>query len=152
LKEEGGVGDMGIFTGEEGPKLRERGGAGGVAKVGEREATGMERGRVRLGYTFGDVWVGTCTAPARPPALHLHVFPFSASWKVINVFHSNLNVFIETFKFEWKTRQNSLVGTCAAPACFPFSVSVVPQSEKVRPKPLYVCPGCSIHTYSNNMI
>jgi hypothetical protein len=30
--------------------------------------------------------------------------------------------------------------------------SVIPRSEKVEPKPLYVYPGCSIHTYSNNMI
>jgi hypothetical protein len=29
---------------------------------------------------------------------------------------------------------------------------VIPRSEKVGPKPLYVCPRCSIHTYSNNMI
>jgi hypothetical protein len=29
---------------------------------------------------------------------------------------------------------------------------VIPQSKKVELKPLYVCPGCSIHTYSNNMI
>jgi hypothetical protein len=29
---------------------------------------------------------------------------------------------------------------------------VIPQSKKVELKPLYVCPGCSLHTYSNNMI
>jgi hypothetical protein len=29
---------------------------------------------------------------------------------------------------------------------------VTPLSEKVGLKPLYVCPRCSIHTYSNNMI
>jgi hypothetical protein len=29
---------------------------------------------------------------------------------------------------------------------------VLPRSEKVEPKPLYVCLGCLIHTYSNNMI
>jgi hypothetical protein len=29
---------------------------------------------------------------------------------------------------------------------------VIPQSERVEPNPLYVCPGCSNHTYSNNMI
>jgi hypothetical protein len=29
---------------------------------------------------------------------------------------------------------------------------VIPRSKKVEPKPLYVCPGCSNHTYSNNMI
>jgi hypothetical protein len=27
-----------------------------------------------------------------------------------------------------------------------------PGSEKTKPKPLYVCPGCSNHTYSNNMV
>jgi hypothetical protein len=27
-----------------------------------------------------------------------------------------------------------------------------PGSEKIKPKPLYVCPGCSNHTYSNNMV
>jgi hypothetical protein len=26
------------------------------------------------------------------------------------------------------------------------------RSERVETKPLYVCLGCSIHTYSNNMI
>jgi hypothetical protein len=31
-------------------------------------------------------------------------------------------------------------------------VVVIPRSEKVGPKPLYVCPGCSIHMHSNNMI
>jgi hypothetical protein len=30
--------------------------------------------------------------------------------------------------------------------------SVIPQSDRVEPKPLYVCPRCSNHTYSNNMI
>jgi hypothetical protein len=29
---------------------------------------------------------------------------------------------------------------------------VIPRSEKEEPKPLHVCPGCSNHTYSNNMI
>jgi hypothetical protein len=28
---------------------------------------------------------------------------------------------------------------------------VIPQFERVEPKPLYVCPRCSNHTYSNNM-
>jgi hypothetical protein len=38
------------------------------------------------------------------------------------------------------------------------NISYVPQplshpgSEKIKPKPLYVCPGCSNHTYSNNMV
>jgi hypothetical protein len=31
-------------------------------------------------------------------------------------------------------------------------VFVIPRSEKEGTKPLYVCPGCSNHTYSNNMI
>jgi hypothetical protein len=30
--------------------------------------------------------------------------------------------------------------------------SVIPHSEKEGMKPLYVCPGCSNHTYRNNMI
>jgi hypothetical protein len=29
---------------------------------------------------------------------------------------------------------------------------VIPRSEKVEPKPPYVCLECSNHTYSNNMI
>jgi hypothetical protein len=29
---------------------------------------------------------------------------------------------------------------------------VIPWSDRVEPKPLYVCLGCSNHTYSNNMI
>jgi hypothetical protein len=29
---------------------------------------------------------------------------------------------------------------------------VIPRSKKMEPKPLYVCSGCSNHTYSNNMI
>jgi hypothetical protein len=29
---------------------------------------------------------------------------------------------------------------------------VIPHSEKEGRKPPYVCPGCSNHTYSNNMI
>jgi hypothetical protein len=32
------------------------------------------------------------------------------------------------------------------------STSVKPRSEIVKTKPPYVCPGCFIHTYSNNMI
>jgi hypothetical protein len=30
--------------------------------------------------------------------------------------------------------------------------SVIPRSEIAGTKPPYVCPGCFIHTYSNNMI
>jgi hypothetical protein len=33
-----------------------------------------------------------------------------------------------------------------------MDASVIPRSEKEGTKPLYVCPGCSNHTYSNNMI
>jgi hypothetical protein len=29
---------------------------------------------------------------------------------------------------------------------------IIPRCEEVELKPLYVCSGCSIHTYSNNMI
>jgi hypothetical protein len=29
---------------------------------------------------------------------------------------------------------------------------VIPRSEVAETKPPYVCPGCFIHTYSNNMI
>jgi hypothetical protein len=29
---------------------------------------------------------------------------------------------------------------------------VIPPSERVEPKPLYLCLGCSNHTYNNNMI
>jgi hypothetical protein len=29
---------------------------------------------------------------------------------------------------------------------------VIPRSEKTEMKPPYVCPGCSNHTYNNNMI
>jgi hypothetical protein len=29
---------------------------------------------------------------------------------------------------------------------------VIPRSEIAETKPPYVCPGCFIHTYSNNMI
>jgi hypothetical protein len=28
----------------------------------------------------------------------------------------------------------------------------IPRSTKIEPELLYVCPGCSNHTYSNNMI
>jgi hypothetical protein len=31
-------------------------------------------------------------------------------------------------------------------------IIVIPRSEIVETKPPYVCPGCFIHTYSNNMI
>jgi hypothetical protein len=30
--------------------------------------------------------------------------------------------------------------------------SVIPLSEMMEPKLLYVCPGCSNHMYNNNMI
>jgi hypothetical protein len=33
-----------------------------------------------------------------------------------------------------------------------MDASVIPRSEKEGTKPPYVCPGCSNHTYSNNMI
>jgi hypothetical protein len=32
------------------------------------------------------------------------------------------------------------------------NLPVIPRSEKEGMKPPYVCPGCSNHTYSNNMI
>jgi hypothetical protein len=33
-----------------------------------------------------------------------------------------------------------------------YSNAVIPRSEKEGTKPPYVCPGCSNHTHSNNMI
>jgi hypothetical protein len=33
-----------------------------------------------------------------------------------------------------------------------MSETVIPRSEKEERKPLYVCPGCSNHTYNNNLI
>jgi hypothetical protein len=33
-----------------------------------------------------------------------------------------------------------------------ITTAVIPHSEKEGTKPPYVCPGCSNHTYSNNMI
>jgi hypothetical protein len=33
-----------------------------------------------------------------------------------------------------------------------WSAGVTPRSEKTEQKPLYVYPGCSNHTYSNNMV
>jgi hypothetical protein len=32
------------------------------------------------------------------------------------------------------------------------SNDVIPRFVRLEPKPIYVCPGCSIHTYNNNMI
>jgi hypothetical protein len=29
---------------------------------------------------------------------------------------------------------------------------IIPWFDRLEPKPIYVCPGCSNHTYSNNMI
>jgi hypothetical protein len=42
-----------------------------------------------------------------------------------------------------RQRRDSLTGEGA---------DVIPHSEIAGAKPPYVCPGCSIHTYSNNMI
>jgi hypothetical protein len=36
--------------------------------------------------------------------------------------------------------------------CSYCKLIVIPHSEKAGTKPPYVCPGCFIHTYSNNMI
>jgi hypothetical protein len=33
-----------------------------------------------------------------------------------------------------------------------LTITSYPSSKRVELKPLYVCPGCSNHTYSNNMI
>jgi hypothetical protein len=33
-----------------------------------------------------------------------------------------------------------------------FVLVVIPCSEKAEMKPLDMCPGCSNHTYNNNMI
>jgi hypothetical protein len=44
---------------------------------------------------------------------------------------------------------------CAAPSALLRLDTLsypVPTSEKEEMKPPYVCPGCSNHTYSNNMI
>jgi hypothetical protein len=35
---------------------------------------------------------------------------------------------------------------------FVFNYMSHPGSEKMKSKPLYVCPGCSNHMYSNNMV
>jgi hypothetical protein len=44
-----------------------------------------------------------------------------------------------------KKFQKMMSRACAA-------LSVIPRSKKEGTKPPYVCPGCSNHTYSNNMI
>jgi hypothetical protein len=36
--------------------------------------------------------------------------------------------------------------------CFAMVDVVIPRSEIAGTKPPYVCPGCFIHTYNNNMI
>jgi hypothetical protein len=43
-------------------------------------------------------------------------------------------------------------GTELWPTIVPVSPSVIPHSEKEGTKPPYVCPGCSNHTYSSNML
>jgi hypothetical protein len=49
-----------------------------------------------------------------------------------------------------------LLGLCNPPHSWTGTVGpslpVIPQSEIVETKPPYVCPGCFIHTYNNNMI
>jgi hypothetical protein len=55
---------------------------------------------------------------------------------------------------------NFVVHFCLLPAAlysveglyYVLIIYVIPRSEKMEPKPLYVCPRCSNHTYSNNMI
>jgi hypothetical protein len=42
--------------------------------------------------------------------------------------------------------------SAAAVAMFWLTLGVIPRSEIAETKPPYVCPGCFIHTYSNNMI
>jgi hypothetical protein len=37
-------------------------------------------------------------------------------------------------------------------ALFSWAVTITPHSEIAEMKPPYVCPGCLIHMYSNNMI
>jgi tetrahydromethanopterin S-methyltransferase subunit F len=38
------------------------------------------------------------------------------------------------------------------PLVLPMHQLSHPSFEKIKPKHLYVCPGCSNHTYSNNMV
>jgi hypothetical protein len=49
---------------------------------------------------------------------------------------------------------STAVGVTAAAAHQQHSaaMAVIPRSEIAGTKPPYVCPGCFIHTYSNNMI
>jgi hypothetical protein len=50
---------------------------------------------------------------------------------------------------------NKIIAGCEFARNIPNTTSwdcVIPRSEKEGMKPPYVCPGCSNHTYSNNMI
>jgi hypothetical protein len=51
----------------------------------------------------------------------------------------------------------TILSMCPAEAVLKVSnaqawCNVTPRSETVETKPPYVCPGCLIHTYSNNVI
>jgi hypothetical protein len=58
--------------------------------------------------------------------------------------------------YPYTSLQNGKVEHILRTLLFQASISahycVVPCSEKMETKPPYVCPGCSNHTYSNNMI
>jgi hypothetical protein len=47
---------------------------------------------------------------------------------------------------------NRRMGSSDHLAMMTRSTNVIPHSEIAETKPPYVCPGCFIHTYSNNMI
>jgi hypothetical protein len=58
-------------------------------------------------------------------------------------------------KDEQKLKLGGFVGThkmLISCANISSNCIVIPHSEREGTKPPYVCPGCSNHTYSNNMI
>jgi hypothetical protein len=55
-------------------------------------------------------------------------------------------------EYKKRKRKRKREDTCTIADEQPSTLVSHLSSEKTKPKPLYVCPGCSNHTYSNNMV
>jgi hypothetical protein len=81
---------------------------------------------------------------------------------LINITHTiteEVRSTLDTFKLSYKTsclskldRWCSMIRVSHRVNNLQLNLAVIPRSEIAGTKPPYVCPGCFIHTYSNNMI
>jgi hypothetical protein len=76
----------------------------------------------------------------------------------VDLFGSIMTAHVNSFSHHACDLVLGLEGACSMPRGISLPenttkwVAIIPRTEKVEIKPPYMCPGCSNHTYNNNMI